>query len=87
MSIAREISDHTSAVSVALSKALLWHGLTENDPQSAHFIDSRCFFWAGRQKDVYRRGSEFPGETAPSISLEPYQDMPDFYPWWKEPKV
>ena len=29
LSIAREIADHTSAVSVTLSKALLWHGLAE----------------------------------------------------------
>ncbi|MFH0960167.1 MAG: enoyl-CoA hydratase-related protein, partial [Pseudomonadota bacterium] len=32
MDIASEIAKNTSAVSVALSKSLIWHGLTERDP-------------------------------------------------------
>ncbi|HKI48037.1 MAG TPA: enoyl-CoA hydratase-related protein, partial [Desulfobacteria bacterium] len=32
MKIAGEIAENTSAVSVALNKALLWHGLGEQDP-------------------------------------------------------
>ncbi|MBW2168708.1 MAG: crotonase/enoyl-CoA hydratase family protein [Deltaproteobacteria bacterium] len=87
MTIAREIAENTSAVSVALSKGLLWHGLSENDPQSAHLIDSRCFFWAGRQKDAYEGIQSFLEKRAPRFTMRPSTDMPDFYPWWKEPKV
>jgi enoyl-CoA hydratase/carnithine racemase len=87
LSIAREIADHTSAVSVTLSKALLWHGLAENDPQSAHLIDSRCFFWASRQKDVYEGVQSFLEKRPPRFPGSPTKDLPDFYPWWKEPKV
>jgi enoyl-CoA hydratase/carnithine racemase len=87
MMIAKEIKDHTSAVSVALSKALLWHGLAENDPQSVHLIDSRCFFWAGRQKDAYEGVQSFLGKRPPKFTMNASTDMPDFYPWWKEPKV
>ena len=87
MTIAREIAENTSAVSVALSKGLLWHGLSENDPQSAHLIDSRCFFWAGLQKDAYEGIQSFLEKRAPRFTMRPSSDMPDFYPWWKETKV
>jgi enoyl-CoA hydratase/carnithine racemase len=85
--IAKEIADSTSAVSVALSKALLWHGLAEDDPQSVHLIDSRCFYWAGRQKDAYEGVQSFLDKRPPKFTMSASADMPDFYPWWKEPKV
>jgi enoyl-CoA hydratase/carnithine racemase len=50
MAIASEITVNTSAISVALNKALLWHGLGEKDPQSTHLLDSRCFYWGGNAK-------------------------------------
>jgi len=85
--LAREIADNTSATSVALSKALLWHGLGENDPQSAHIVDSKCIHWAGRQADSREGVESFLEKRAPNFTLSPWRDMPDFYPWWKEPKV
>ncbi|MCF8130294.1 MAG: crotonase/enoyl-CoA hydratase family protein [Deltaproteobacteria bacterium] len=85
--IAREIAENTSAVSVALNKALLWHGLGEQDPQSAHLVDSRCFYWAGKQKDAREGVLSFLEKRQPAFTMSPSEDMPDFYPWWKEPKV
>ena len=87
LTIAGEIAMQTSAVSVALSKALLWHGLTEKDPQSVHLIDSRCFHWCGRQKDAHEGILSFLEKRSPDFKLSPTKNMPDFYPWWKEPKV
>jgi enoyl-CoA hydratase/carnithine racemase len=86
MDIAREISE-TSSVSVALTKALLWHGIIEKDPQSVHLIDSRCFYWLGSQKDSKEGVQAFLEKRAPNFTMSPTEDMPDFYPWWKEPKV
>jgi len=87
MDLAGEIVSNTSAVSVALNKALLWHGLGENDPQSAHLVDSRCFYWAGKQKDAREGILSFLEKRQPNFTMSPSKDMPDFYPWWKEPKV
>jgi enoyl-CoA hydratase/carnithine racemase len=87
MKIAEEISENAAPVSVALSKALLWHGLTEDDPHSVHLIDSRCFYWAGRQKDAYEGIQSFLEKRPPQFTMSVSADMPDFYPWWKEPKV
>jgi len=87
VSKATEIAENTSPVSVALSKALLWHGLAEDDPQSAHLIDSRCFYWAGQQRDAYEGIQSFLDRRPPKFTMTVSTDMPDFYPWWKEPKV
>ena len=87
MSIAREIADNTSAVSVALARALLWHGLAQPDPQHAHMIDSKCIFWAGRGADAYEGVQSFLDKRPAKFTLSAWTDMPEFYPWWVEPKV
>jgi enoyl-CoA hydratase/carnithine racemase len=85
--IAREIADNTSAVSVALAKALLWHGLGEDDPQSAHLIDSKCIYWTSAREDAAEGVTSFFEKRAPKFTMSATSDMPDFYPWWKEPKI
>jgi len=87
MRIAEGISQNTAPVSVALSKALVWHGLTEDDPQSVHLIDSHCFYWTGRQRDAYEGIQSFLEKRPPTFTMRVSADMPDFYPWWKEPKT
>jgi enoyl-CoA hydratase/carnithine racemase len=87
MRIAEEISQNAAPVSVALSKALLWHGLTEDDPHSVHLIDSRCFYWTGGQRDAREGIQSFLEKRPPAFTMRVSADMPDFYPWWKEPKV
>jgi len=87
LELAREIAANTSATSVALAKAMIWHGLAEPDPQSVHLIDSRVFYWAGKQPDAAEGIQSFLEKRPPEFKMSPTKDMPDFYPWWKEPKV
>jgi enoyl-CoA hydratase/carnithine racemase len=87
ITVAREIAEYAAPVSVALTKALIWHGLSEPDPQSVHLIDSKCIYWAGREKDAQEGVQSFLEKRAPNFSLRPSRDMPPFYPWWKEAKV
>ena len=87
MELAREIADNTSATSVALTKAMLWRGLSEPDPQAAHLIDSWIFHWAGRQSDAKEGVESFLEKRPPCFTLSPTLDMPEIYPWWRETKV
>jgi enoyl-CoA hydratase/carnithine racemase len=82
LDIAVEIAKNTSAVSVALSKGLLWHGLTEKDPETVHLLDSRCFYWSGFQKDAFEGVMSFLEKRPPNFTMSPTVDMPSFYPWW-----
>ncbi len=87
LELAQEIADNTSAMSVTLNKALLWHNQVLEDPQSAHWVDSRVFLWAGRQADVREGIMSFLEKRPPRFTLSPTKDLPDFYPWWRMPKV
>jgi enoyl-CoA hydratase/carnithine racemase len=84
--LAREIADHTSSVSVALSRQLLWRMLGAEHPMEAHRIDSQCIYWMGKSADAHEGVAAFLEKRAPRFSLRPSTDMPEFYPWWPERK-
>ncbi|MXP47258.1 enoyl-CoA hydratase [Altererythrobacter luteolus] len=83
--LALEIAENTSAVSVAMTRAMLWRLPSEDHPMKAHRVDSRSIYKLSRGKDALegvqsfleKRPAEFPGKVT--------QDMPEFYPWWEEP--
>ena len=83
--LALEIAENTSAVSVAMTRAMLWRLPSEDHPMKAHRVDSRSIYKLSRGKDALegvqsfleKRPAQFPGKVT--------QDMPDFYPWWEEP--
>ena len=78
--LALEIAENTSAVSVAMTRAMLWRLPSESHPMMAHRIDSRSIYRLSRGKDAIegvqsfleKRPAQFPGKVT--------QDMPDFYP-------
>ena len=86
-SLAREIADNTSATSVALSKALLYRGLADPNPETAHLNDSRCIYWAGMQRDAREGITSFLEKRPAAFTMSAATDMPEFYPWWIEPKL
>jgi enoyl-CoA hydratase/carnithine racemase len=83
--LAREIADNTSAVSVALTRQMLWRMLGESHPMAAHRVDSRGINFMGASDDVREGVASFLEKRAPQFTMRPSQDMPDFYPWWTEP--
>jgi enoyl-CoA hydratase/carnithine racemase len=82
--IAREIADNTSAVSVTLSRQLLWRMLGADHPMAAHKVDSKCIFWMGRSPDAYEGVTSFLEKRPAHYSMKPSTDLPPFYPWWPE---
>lgn len=84
--IAREIIDNTSAVSVALTRQMLWRMLGEPHPMSAHRVDSRAINAMGASADSREGVVSFLEKRPPAFTMRPSTDMPDFYPWWEEPE-
>ena len=82
--LALEIAQNTSAVSVALSRQLMWRLLGADHPMEAHRLDSRCMDWTGRSPDAYEGVASFLEKRAPRFTQRPSTDMPPFYPWWAE---
>ena len=83
--LAREITENTSAISVAMTRAMMWRLSATEHPMMAHRIDSKAIYRLSKGADaaegiqsfLEKRPPEFPGKVS--------TDMPDFYPWWEEP--
>jgi len=82
--IAREIADNTSAVSVAMTRAMMWRLMNTDHPMEAHKIDSRSIYRLSRGADAQEGIASFLEKRAPDYPGKVSTDMPDFYPWWEE---
>lgn len=83
--VAREISENTSPVSVAMSRQMLWRMLGAAHPMEAHRIDSRGISQLGRAPDAAEGVISFLEKRPPNFQMKPSADMPPVYPWWEEP--
>lgn len=82
--IARDIADNTSAMSVALTRQMLWRMLGADHPMEAHKVDSRGIFFMGGSPDVKEGIAAFKEKRAPRFTMSPSKDLPDWFPWWHE---
>lgn len=82
--LAREIADNTSAMSVTLTRQMLWRMLGADHPMEAHKVDSKCIFFMGQSPDAMEGVSAFLQKRPAQFTMRPSTDMPPFYPWWPE---
>jgi enoyl-CoA hydratase/carnithine racemase len=82
--LAREIADNTSAVSVAMTRAMLWRVPSGDHPMAAHKVDSRAIYRLSKGGDAKEGVQSFLEKRPPAFPLRVSADMPDFYPWWGE---
>ncbi len=82
--LAMEIIENTSAVSVALSRQMLWRLQGADHPMEAHIVESQALFYMMQSKDLQEGVRSFLEKRPPEFSMKPSEDMPDFYPWWDE---
>ena len=83
--LAREIADNTAPVSIALTRQMLWRMAGAEHPMMAHRIDSRAIQARGRSSDAKEGVSSFLEKRTPVYPNKVSTDMPEFFPWWKEP--
>jgi enoyl-CoA hydratase/carnithine racemase len=83
--LAGEIAANASAMSVALSRQMMWKLLGADHPMAAHRLDSRLMDWTGRAADAREGVSAFLEKRPAHFTLRPSADMPPFYPWWTDP--
>jgi enoyl-CoA hydratase/carnithine racemase len=83
--LATEIATTTSAVSVTLTRALLWRMLGAPHPMDAHRVDSALIDAVGRGADVREGVMSFLEKRSPSFPNKVPEDLPTTYPWWQDP--
>ena len=83
--LAREIADNTSAVSVAMTRAMLWRVPSGDHPMDAHRVDSRAIYRLSKGVDAKEGVQSFLEKRPPAFPGKVSADMPDLYPWWEEP--
>ena len=83
--LAREIADNTSAISVSMTRAMLWRIPPGAHPMEAHKVDSRAIYRLSKGMDAKEGVQSFLEKRPPAFPGKVSSDMPDFYPWWDEP--
>ena len=83
--LAAEIAGSTSAVSVSLTRALLWRGLGATHPMDAHRADSGLLQSLWSSGDVREGISSFLEKRPAAFPDRVPADLPPSYPWWTDP--
>lgn len=84
--IAREIADNTAPVSIALMRQMAWRSLGMDHPMEAHRWESRGITTRGKTPDAKEGVLSFKEKRLPNFPCTVSKDMPDYFPWWDEPK-
>ncbi len=82
--LAAEIAAHTSPVSVALTRHMLWKGLDANSPMAAHRVESKGIYTRGRSADAAEGVTAFLEKRPARFPLRVSKDLPAYFPWWEE---
>ncbi|MBS3810153.1 MAG: enoyl-CoA hydratase/isomerase family protein [Desulfobacterales bacterium] len=83
--IACDIAENTSAISTALARQMIWKMLTESHPMAAHILESKSLNYMFGSEDAKEGAASFKEKRPAEFKMKPSSEMPEFYPWWKDP--
>jgi enoyl-CoA hydratase/carnithine racemase len=84
--IAAEIVENTSAVSVALARQMMWRLLGAGHPMEAHQADSRAIFHTGQSDDAREGVASFLEKRPARFTDRVSAGLPDIFPGWEQPE-
>jgi enoyl-CoA hydratase/carnithine racemase len=77
--LAAEIAAHTSSISVALSRQMLWRMLGASHPREAHRVESRAISRTGSSADAREGVAAFLEKRPARFTLTVTRDLPDVF--------
>ena len=83
--LAREIAENTSAISVALSRQMMWRMLGASHPMDAHRLDSAGMFATGGSADAREGVQSFLEKRPPKFPGKVSTDLPAIFSAWPDP--
>ena|ERR1700761_1798868 len=79
LDFAHKLASMTSATSVALTKALLWHG--KDTVEEHHLLDSRAIYHQAKGADAAEGVAAFKERRLPKFRSTVTKDLPSWVPW------
>lgn len=82
--LAREFIDNASAVSIAMTRHMMWRMLSAPHPIDAHEVDTAAIAALGRSDDAREGITAFLEKRKANFTDRVSRNMPAFFPWWKD---
>lgn len=84
--LAKEMTDESAPVSIAMTRQMLWRMLGADHPIEAHRMDSRAIWYRGRQEDAKEGVVSFLEKRPADYPNKVSSDMPDLHQWFDDPE-
>jgi enoyl-CoA hydratase/carnithine racemase len=82
--LAREFATNSSAVSMAITRHMMWRMLGAPHPIDAHEVDTAAMNALGGSNDAKEGITAFLEKRAPRFNDLLTEHLPKFFPWWQD---